>query len=346
MFSSKKTTRTFYLTALSWLSVVSLLALQGLWLYNAYQLAYNQFIVDVNDAFDKASQKEQTYRMPVGGIVNSGDMTIQSCGMEEIRIIRHCPTPDTVVYSNIYGQSMEALINKAFYELREQLLPLNIYCLADLFAGTLHDKGIPASFVIERFNPSTGEITETSLPPGEKWENTLSTHVIFANVSETDGLRANLQFSSTMIFQQMIGVLLGSIVLLFIILFCFMTQMRILRRQKWLVAAQPFPEKNNKKEDAVFKLGKYTFDVGKNELQGFGLRAHLNKKENGILEDLCAQQGNVVERDFLLEKHWGSSGFIYSRSLDTYITSLRKYLKDDPSVQIVTVKGVGYKLVY
>ena len=60
---------------------------------------------------------------------------------------------------------------------------------------------------------------------------------------------------------------------------------------------------------------------------------------------LCLNEGNVVERNALLEENWGSNGIIYSRSLDTYLTSLRKYLKKDPEIQIVTVKGVGYKLM-
>jgi DNA-binding response OmpR family regulator len=85
--------------------------------------------------------------------------------------------------------------------------------------------------------------------------------------------------------------------------------------------------------------------VDKNELHGFGMQLHLNRKENGILEDLCVERGKVVERSYLLEKHWDSDGFIYSRSLDTYITSLRKYLKNDPSVQIISIKSVGYKLL-
>lgn len=94
----------------------------------------------------------------------------------------------------------------------------------------------------------------------------------------------------------------------------------------------------------IFQLGNYTFDSGKNELHGFGGKICLNKKENEILTELCLKMDYIVERAFLLEKYWQDSAFIYSRSLDTYIAKLRKYLQKEPSIQIITVKGVGYKL--
>jgi len=98
--------------------------------------------------------------------------------------------------------------------------------------------------------------------------------------------------------------------------------------------------------NVAFRIGQYHFDPNKNELTGFGECIQLNKKENSILQALCAKQGNVVERNLLLDENWGSLGLVYSRSLDTYLATLRKYLRKDSSVQIVTIKGVGYKLVY
>ena len=343
MFLRKKyhPDRPFPLAALLWVSVCALLILQSIWLYNTYQLAYNQFIVEVNEAFDEACRKEQSYRLPAGSLI-PGDLTIQSCGTEEIRIIRRCPKPDTVFYDNVYGHSMETLINRAFYELREQVLPLNIHCLADLFAGALHDKGIPISFVIERFNPATGELLETSAVPNGGTGNVF-THVIITNVSETEGLRANLQFTKGSIFSRMAGTLACSAGLLLVILCCFGLQLRLGRREQYTPEVLPLPDRDAE-IDKGFQIGKYYFDVDKNELHGFGRPVHLNRKENGILEDLCLERGKVVERSFLLERHWDSNGFIYSRSLDTYIAALRKYLKNDSSVQIITIKSVGYKL--
>jgi hypothetical protein len=325
--------------------VGALLLLQSLWLYNTYQLAYSQFIVEVNEAFDEACRKEQSYRLPAGGLINTGTLTIQSCGTEEIRIIRRCPKPDTVFYDNVYGHSLETVINRAFYELREQVMPLNIHCLADLFAGALHDKGIPVSFVIERFNPATGALLETSAVSDGAAGNVF-THVIITNVSETEGLRANLQFKKSNIFSRMTGTLACSAGLLLVILVCFGTQLWALRHKKYTPGALP-PVNRDKDTgaDKVFQLGKYHFNVDKSELHGFDEQIHLNRKENGVLEDLCAELGKIVERSYLLEKHWDSANGIYSRSLDTYITTLRKYLKNDPSVQIITIKSVGYKLM-
>jgi DNA-binding response OmpR family regulator len=114
----------------------------------------------------------------------------------------------------------------------------------------------------------------------------------------------------------------------------------------WLYRCRHTQQKNTVHfQNNTFQIGQYRFNPGKNELTGFGESIQLNKKENSILYALCVKQGNVVERNALLEENWGSLGMIYSRSLDTYLTTLRKYLKKDTSIQIVTVKGVGYKLV-
>ncbi len=328
------------------LSIVALGLLQSFWLYNTYQLTYKQFIADIDIAFDEASRKEQTYRIPINEIISPGDVTIQSCGREEVKIIRNCPVADTIVYNNVYGQSLETFINRAFYELRERIVPLNIHCLSDLFAGELHDRNIPLSFTIDHFNITTGKVIETTAMPGEDNTDTLSTHVIVTNISATEGLRAHLHFSKTAVFGQMTGVITLSACLLIVILICFFVQAYFARYKKEInTVTSDASTESCPVHGKSFVIGQYRFDSEKNELLGFGKAAQLNKKENAILEALCLEHGNVVERTTLLDKHWGGSGVIYSRSLDTYITKLRKYLKEDPSVQIVTIKGVGYKLV-
>jgi len=128
------------------------------------------------------------------------------------------------------------------------------------------------------------------------------------------------------------------ILICIVLLYC-----RCHRKEKVVI---PTVEPSLQFQNTTFFIGQYRFDPDKNELTGFGESIQLNKKENSILYALCVKQGNVVERNVLLEENWGSLGVVYSRSLDTYLTTLRKYLKKDPSIQIVTVKGVGYKLVY
>jgi hypothetical protein len=326
------------------LGIAALLVLQVLWLCHSYQLTYDRFITTVHEAFDSAYRKEQTYRIPVADIIKPGALTIQSCENEEIRIIRKCPTPDTIVYDNVSGQSLETFINRAFYELRESITPLNIYCLSDLFAGELFDRGIPLSFSIERFDHATGKIKETTTHLQNGEQTNLSTQVIVLCNATTEGLRAKLQFRPSIIFGQMSGMLIASLCLLLLTGGCFTALFRAARRRK-----SPAPVASsmidNDASDKIFPIGNYRFNAEKNELQSFGEVVHLNKKENAILLALCLEHGNVVDRAILLEEQWGKAGIIYSRSLDTYITRLRKYLKDDPTVQIVNVKGKGYKLI-
>ena len=344
MLLAKRNTPVVWLNILTIVSFVLLLALQTLWLYNAYKLTYNQLIIEVNEAFDQACRNEQVYRMPLGNLINNSDLTFRGCGQEKIMIIRNCAPYDTLEYDNVYGQSMEIFINKAFYELRERTLPMNIHCLADLFAGALHEKEIQLSYVIERFNPVTNEVLESSLP-GDSISSSFATHVIMTNVSETEGLRARLQFGHQEVFRRMSSILTASLLLFSLIILSFILRQQLLRHRKVkpIITQSVQPESIAMKR-GVYTMGQYRFDVDKDELQGFGQCINLNKKEHAILEALCAARGNLVERAKLLEDNWGNTGFIYSRSLDTYIAKLRKYLKDDPTVQIITVKGVGYRL--
>ena len=342
MISNKKHIRSLLFAVVSG---ISLLALQSVWMYNSYILEYQQIMNNINDAFRQAYQKEQTYRIPVVDIVNPGAITIQSCGTEEIIIVRKCPEADTIVYNNISGHSIESFINHVFLDLREQIVPLNIYCLADLFAGMLYDMEMPVAFVIERFDKTTGEVLETSLLPGKKQPEKIHKNVISSEISDKETIRAVLQLTPENVFMRMRGMLVFSICLTIIVLLGIVLLYRCqCVRQNGENALQPAGQPFHL-QNRVFNIGQYHFDPNKNELSGYGECIQLNKKENSILQALCAKQGNVVERNLLLDENWGSLGMVYSRSLDTYLATLRKYLKKDSSVQIVTIKGVGYKLV-
>ena len=321
---------------------IFLLTLQSVWLRHAYITERRQMMNMIKDAFHQAYQKEQTYRIPVVDIVNPGAITIESCGNEEIFIIRKCPSPDTIVYNNISGHSIESFLSNVFVDLREQIVPLNIYCLADLFAGMLHDKDIPAAFVLERFDTTTGEVFETSMLLGKKQPD--SENIIILQMSDKEAIRVIMQMTPGIVLASMTGTLvctfcLFSITLIFIILPYCSQRSKPDDQENVLI-------KNSDHKNDTYSIGQYHFDSAKNELSGFGEHIQLNKKENSILLALCMKQGNVVDRSVLLEENWGSLGMVYSRSLDTYLTTLRKYLKKDPSVQIITIKGVGYKLVY
>jgi len=328
----KKNTRTsFFLFP----GIVALLMLQFIWTYRTYQLEHNRLMTEIEDAFSLAYQKEQTYRLPVVDIVNSGELSIQSCGNEEIIIVRKCFDPDTIVYNNLSGHSVENFIKNVFWDLREQIVPMNIHCLFDLFAGMLHDKNIPVYFVIERYDVNTGKVLEiSSLSDKEKFEMTPDNTIVLA-ISDTESIRAILKITPGIILGNISGTLVITICLIAVILLCGILFYKMTK--------QPDKPAEHIPND-TFQIGKYTFNPYKNELQGFGETVQLNKKENSILYALCINEGNVVERNALLEENWGRSGMIYSRSLDTYLASLRKYLRKDSTIQIVTVKGVGYKL--
>lgn len=99
-------------------------------------------------------------------------------------------------------------------------------------------------------------------------------------------------------------------------------------------------------EKTKYQLGKYFFDAEEHTISGGDEIKTLTKKENQILKILCKNQNQVVAREIVLTGVWGQDDYFVGRSLDVFITKLRKYLKDDESVQILNIHGVGFKLEY
>ncbi|MDX2430751.1 MAG: response regulator transcription factor [Bacteroides sp.] len=98
-------------------------------------------------------------------------------------------------------------------------------------------------------------------------------------------------------------------------------------------------------ETNVWKVGSFTFDANKQKLTGTGTEQKLTTKESELLSLLCNNINQVLERNFTLKAIWIDDNYFNARSMDVYITKLRKYLKADPNVQIINVHGKGYKLV-
>ena len=71
----------------------------------------------------------------------------------------------------------------------------------------------------------------------------------------------------------------------------------------------------------------------------------LTSKEAGLLRLLCTNANQVLERSEALNKIWQDDSYFNARSMDVYIVKLRKYLKEDPAVELINVHGVGFKLV-
>lgn len=92
-------------------------------------------------------------------------------------------------------------------------------------------------------------------------------------------------------------------------------------------------------------IGKYKFYAGRQELVLEGKTKRLSHRETELLSMLADKKNDTVLRKQILDKIWGNDSLFNSRNLDVYITKLREYLKEDEKIQIITLKGVGYRLV-
>ena len=99
------------------------------------------------------------------------------------------------------------------------------------------------------------------------------------------------------------------------------------------------------KDVTVYKLGKFTFDTQRQVLFTGDRSDNLTTKESELLSLLCAHANEILERNFALKTIWIDDNYFNARSMDVYITKLRKKLKDDPNVEIINIHGKGYKLI-
>jgi DNA-binding response OmpR family regulator len=95
----------------------------------------------------------------------------------------------------------------------------------------------------------------------------------------------------------------------------------------------------------IHKIGIYTFDPLKQLLECNDQTIKLTTKESELLDLLCRQGKDILERNYALKAIWIDDNYFNARSMDVYITRLRKYLKKDPTVKILNIHGRGYKLL-
>jgi DNA-binding response OmpR family regulator len=98
-------------------------------------------------------------------------------------------------------------------------------------------------------------------------------------------------------------------------------------------------------DQTEFKIGKYKFDYQHQTLDLKGSQQKLTTKEADLLKLLCVNANNILDRNFALKAIWNDDNYFNGRSMDVYIAKLRKYLKDDPAVEIINVHGKGFKLL-
>ena len=104
-------------------------------------------------------------------------------------------------------------------------------------------------------------------------------------------------------------------------------------------------ELHREEVNAEFDLGKYHFNPRLRELIIDGKTQTLSPKENELLKMLSEYKNDLLSREIALKKIWGSDTYFNGRSMDVYIAKLRKYLREDPALEIVNIHGNGFRLV-
>ena len=99
------------------------------------------------------------------------------------------------------------------------------------------------------------------------------------------------------------------------------------------------------KEATTYNLGKFVFDTQKQTLSIGNNTTKLTTKESELLSLLCTHMNEILERNFALKTIWIDDNYFNARSMDVYITKLRKLLKEDPQIEIINIHGKGYKLI-
>lgn len=103
--------------------------------------------------------------------------------------------------------------------------------------------------------------------------------------------------------------------------------------------------RSTESDDVNFKVGNYSFNSEKQILQHGGQEQKLTTKESQLLRLLCVHKNDVLDRNFALKTIWHDDNYFNGRSMDVYIAKLRKYLKEDPKVEIINIHGKGFKLL-
>lgn len=99
------------------------------------------------------------------------------------------------------------------------------------------------------------------------------------------------------------------------------------------------------RESTFYRIGRFSFDTQKQLLTIGDKQTKLTTKENELLALLCSHANEILQRDFALKTIWIDDNYFNARSMDVYITKLRKHLRDDDQIEIINIHGKGYKLI-
>ena len=142
----------------------------------------------------------------------------------------------------------------------------------------------------------------------------------------------NIKFKPTGIVTAKNGYLLGSLTVLAFVGFIFLRPVK------------PRPVLPESRHTGMFTLGSMSFDTETRKLMINGKTVDLTKTETRVLGVFALSPNEAIERSRLQKEIWEDEGVIVGRSLDMFISKLRKKLEIDPNIKIVVIRGKGYKL--
>lgn len=102
---------------------------------------------------------------------------------------------------------------------------------------------------------------------------------------------------------------------------------------------------SEKQDRIVFQIGRYAFDIDRQTLQFGAHTQRLTAKEAELLRLLCLHQNEILERETALRSIWRADNYFNARSMDVFVSKLRKYLKEDERIEIRNIHGRGFKLM-
>ena len=120
--------------------------------------------------------------------------------------------------------------------------------------------------------------------------------------------------------------------------------------EELLARMEAILRRTSEKEEALedqrqFKIGIFNFDYDRQILKTENKEHKLTSKESDLLRLLALNANDTLDRSEALKKIWHDDSYFNARSMDVYIAKLRKYLKDDPDIELINVHGIGFKLI-
>ncbi len=195
-------------------AILFILLLQGLWLYNAYRFVSGQIVNKINICLSESNQKEVFARLSIA--------------------LQSMPKGAVISSDTISGESTSFLPN--YVDLQESLVKLNkplvISSLDSLFSKSLEQSQIKVKYILNKVNPQTGEVIETTSKNSEGlFKGALKSNIIPINKKNTEGIQVLVISPYKVIFEQMTLMLVGSVLMILVIGYCIIFQIKIIVRQ-------------------------------------------------------------------------------------------------------------------